>query len=89
VVATRIPGSDEQLANAAIFVKPGEPDDIAAGISKLNDDETRKRLIAAGSSRARQWTSRDYVYGVFQVIDELEPIVRCWRPIPQSHIVNR
>jgi glycosyltransferase involved in cell wall biosynthesis len=88
VVATRIPGSDEQLANAAIFVKPGEPDDIAAGISKLNDGETRKRLIAAGSSRARQWTSRDYVYGLFQAIDELEPIVRCWRPVPQSHIVS-
>lgn len=89
VVATRIPGADEQLADAAILVNPGDPNDIAAGINKLKDDEIRKRLIAAGSARARRWTSQDYVRGVFRVIDELEPIVRCWRPIPQDLIASR
>jgi glycosyltransferase involved in cell wall biosynthesis len=88
VIATRIPGADEQLADAAILVEPGDPNDIAAGISQLKDNETRKRLIAAGSLRARRWTSQDYVRGVFRAIDELEPIVRCWRPIPQNCIAS-
>ena len=89
VIATRIPGADEQLADAAMLVEPGDPNDIAAGISQLKDNETRKRLIAAGSLRARRWTSEDYVRGVFRVIDGLEPIVRCWRPIPQNCIAGR
>lgn len=79
VVATRIPGADEQLSDAAILVKPGDPDDIAAGVGKLKNEETRKRLIAAGVARSRRWTSEEYVRGVFQAIDELEPVVRCWR----------
>jgi glycosyltransferase involved in cell wall biosynthesis len=89
VVATRIPGADEQLGNAAILVEPGDPSDIASGISGLKDDETRTRLIAAGLSRAQQWTSKNYVCGVFRIIDELEPIIRCWRQTPQDHVASR
>ena len=88
VVASRIPGAEEQMADAAIFVDPGDPDDIASGISKLGDESVRARFIAVGLSRARRWTSRDYVAGIFRVIDELEPVVRCWRPLRLGQTAN-
>jgi glycosyltransferase involved in cell wall biosynthesis len=82
VVASRIPGAEEQLGPAALFVAPENPEDIAAGIVKLHQDGSlRDRLVAAGTVRARQWTAKDYAAGVLRAIDQLEPVIRCWRPV--------
>ncbi len=81
VVATRIPGAEEQMGSAALLVDPSNPEDIANGIANVyRDQELRSKLISAGSARARKWTARDYVRGVFSILDEFEPVVRCWRP---------
>lgn len=81
VVATRIPGAEEQLGNAAVLCAPGDPDEIARAVKAVNDDGgLRERLVTTGRNRARNWTAREYVHGVFSFLDEFEPIVRCWRP---------
>jgi len=80
VVATDIPGASEQLGEAAMLVLPGSPESIATGIKQVWEDaELRERLVLAGHVRARKWTARDYVHGVFEFLDRFEPIIRCWR----------
>lgn len=80
VIATNIPGAEEQLGSAAVFVEPGDPDSIAAGISRIyGEPGLRAGLIALGHQRARTWTSREFVDGALRRISELEPVLRCWR----------
>ena len=79
VLASDIPGAREQLGDAALFVRPGDPESIASGIlDVLRHQDTRDRLIKAGHVRAQQWTASDYVRGVFSFLDRFEPIARCW-----------
>lgn len=81
VVASRIPGAEEQLGEAALLADPASPHDIAARIEELRMDAAlRKRLVEAGRARALRWTAADYVSGVMGIIDRLEPVLRCWRP---------
>jgi glycosyltransferase involved in cell wall biosynthesis len=83
VVATRIPGAEEQLGDAALLVDPGSPEHIAAAIQDLYRDRAlRERLVANGHARAKRWTARDYVTGVLDFLDRFEPVVRCWRVAP-------
>jgi hypothetical protein len=42
------------------------------------DPVLRQSLVERGLKRARQWTGEDYVRSVLAVIDEFEPIRRCW-----------
>jgi len=82
VVASRIPGAEEQLGSAALLVAPQDPEDIAAAVMKLHQDAVlRERLVVAGMTRARQWTAKDYAAGVLKAIDQLEPLIQCWRPV--------
>jgi glycosyltransferase involved in cell wall biosynthesis len=79
VVASDVPGAREQLGDAAIFVKPGDPESIASGVLDMwRDQEIRDRLIKAGHDRAQKWTASDYVRGVFEFLNRFEPIARCW-----------
>lgn len=79
VVASDIPGAREQLGDAAILVRPGDPESIASGILNVwKDKATRSRLIIAGRDRAQKWTASHYVRGVFEFLDQFEPIARCW-----------
>jgi glycosyltransferase involved in cell wall biosynthesis len=79
VVASDIPGVREQLGDAAIFVKPGDPESIASGVFDMwRDQGTRDRLIKAGHDRAQKWTASHYVRGVFEFLNRFEPIARCW-----------
>lgn len=79
VLASRIPGSDEQFSEAVLFCEPGNPSSIADGIRKLHGDaDLRKRLVEAGHIRAKQFVSADYVAGVMAYLDEFEAVRRCW-----------
>ena len=83
VVASDIPGAREQLADAAVFVSPGDPESIASGVLKVwHDRDMRERLVKSGYKRAQQWTASDYVRGVFEFLDRFEPIARCWGASP-------
>ena len=79
VVASDVSGAREQLGDAALFVDPRNPSEIAAAIMCLQDDDLRRSLIDKGRARAERWTAKDFVRGVFTAFDEFEPVRRCWR----------
>jgi glycosyltransferase involved in cell wall biosynthesis len=79
VVASDVSGAREQLGDAALFVDPRDPNQIAAAIKQLHDDDNlRRTLIDKGRARAERWTAKDFVRGVFAAFDEFEPVRRCW-----------
>jgi glycosyltransferase involved in cell wall biosynthesis len=72
--------SEAQLGDAALLVDPREPEEIALAIKRLWDDQTlRQTLVQRGLERVTQWTSEDYVQGVFAILNEFEFIRRCWK----------
>jgi glycosyltransferase involved in cell wall biosynthesis len=79
VIASNVSGAQEQLGNAALLVDPKDPNQIALAIKSLHEDiSLRYTLIQRGLERAHRWTGKDYVKGVFSILDEFEPIRRCW-----------
>jgi glycosyltransferase involved in cell wall biosynthesis len=79
VIASNVPGAEEQLGDAALLVSPQDPHGIALAIKALHDDpKLRQTLIKAGAERASAWTGRDFVRGVFSILDEFESIRRSW-----------
>ena len=83
VIASDVAGAQEQLGECALLVDPKSPEEIASAIKSLRDDpDLRKTLVDCGFSRASRFTGRDYVRGVFRILDEFEPIRRCWGRFP-------
>jgi glycosyltransferase involved in cell wall biosynthesis len=79
VIATRIPGAEEQFGDAALLCEPGDPAGISAAIATvLADAGVRGRLIDAGRIRARRFSPADYVAGAMEFLDEFSAIRRCW-----------
>lgn len=79
VIASEVPGVREQLGDAAFFVDPKNEAQIAAAIKILYDDVSlRATLKDRGLQRASRWTVSDYIRRVFFMLDEFEPIRRCW-----------
>lgn len=79
VIATRIPGAEEQLADAALFCEPGDPVSISDAIATVVADVAlRKRLIDAGRVRAARFSPDDYVAGALKFLDEFSAVRRCW-----------
>jgi len=79
VIASNVPGSEEQLGDAALLVDPNSEQQIADAIKLLYDDHAlRANLVARGKERASKWTAEDYIKSVLSLIDEIEPIRRRW-----------
>ncbi len=79
VIASEVPGAREQLGEAAIYINPKDPESIASAIKVVcQDPELRKELISKGKARAQCWTSKDFVRGVFGILDDFEAVRRCW-----------
>ncbi|HEU4765944.1 MAG TPA: glycosyltransferase family 1 protein [Pyrinomonadaceae bacterium] len=79
VIASDVAGAREQLGNAALFVDPRKPSEIAGAVQTLHGNESlRHTLIEQGRARAERWTAKDFVRGVFAALDEFEPVRRCW-----------
>jgi glycosyltransferase involved in cell wall biosynthesis len=79
VIAARVPGSEEQLADAALLVDPTSETEIADAIHRVdNDQQLRDSLIAKGRIRATRFTGSDFVRGLFEIFDEFESFRRCW-----------
>jgi glycosyltransferase involved in cell wall biosynthesis len=80
VVASDVPGASEQLGDAALLVPPTDASRIADALLALRRDEAlRRRLIERGHERARAHTATHFVKGMFDIMDEIEPVVRSWR----------
>jgi glycosyltransferase involved in cell wall biosynthesis len=81
VIASNVAGAEEQIGDAALLVNPRSPDEIAAAVRRVHDDATlRAALIERGRARALQWTGSDFARGLFQLLDEFEPVRRNWPP---------
>lgn len=79
VIASRISGAEEQLGDAALLVDPVDERQTANAIKLvLNDPIKRETLVSRGRTRALKWTAVDFVRSVSSLIDEFEPIRRCW-----------
>ena len=80
VVASDVAGAAEQLGDCALLAPPTDESLIAAALLSLHRDEgLRRRLIERGHARARAYTADHYAKGMFDIMDEIEPVVRTWR----------
>ena len=80
VVASDVAGAREQLGDAALLVDPKDPSSIATAIKALYDDANlRQTLIEKGRVRAESRQQKHFVRGVFDALDEFEPVRRCWK----------
>jgi glycosyltransferase involved in cell wall biosynthesis len=79
VTAARVPGSEEQLENAALLFDPADPADIARIILKVRGDvELRAELIRRGREIVSARSPRAYIERICRILDDFEPIRRCW-----------
>ena len=79
VIASDVAGAREQLGDAAWFVNPSSPEQIADAVRRLlAEPAERAALIERGRQRARRFTSREFVTGVLSWLDEFVAIRRCW-----------
>jgi glycosyltransferase involved in cell wall biosynthesis len=79
VLASRVHGAEEQLGDAALLFDPRNPEDITNAIIKLYQNPgLREQLIEKGYARALRWTGKEFMRGIFSMINEFENIKRCW-----------
>jgi glycosyltransferase involved in cell wall biosynthesis len=79
VIASRVSGAEEQLGDAALLFNPTDPEDLAAAIFSISHDHNlRARLIQNGKEIATRRTSQAYIEQVCNILDDFEPIRRCW-----------
>jgi glycosyltransferase involved in cell wall biosynthesis len=79
VIASNVSGAKEQLGDAALLVDPTNEEQVARAVKSLYEDlELRRTLVQRGLARASRWTGQDFVKSVSSILDELEPVRRCW-----------
>ena len=79
VIASAVPGSDEQLGDCALFFNPADYHLLAEKIQSLaSDDMLRKNLIQKGIQRAKQYTTLHYVNDIIALLDSFEPLRATW-----------
>lgn len=79
VIASNVSGAKEQLGKAALLFDPKDPEEMARLIKELHDSPARREeMIRLGRERALSWTAVDYVERIFRIIDDFEPVRRCW-----------
>ena len=79
-VVSNYRGAEEQLGDAAVLFDPADPAGIAEAIGRvLKDEALRAQLVERGRARAAKWTGREFVSGVFGVLDAFEAQRRCWK----------
>lgn len=79
VVAARVPGAEEQLADAVTLFDPASPPSIAEALQMVIEDPAeRRRLTDRGMAQALELTPASYVDRVSTLITQFEPHRRCW-----------
>jgi glycosyltransferase involved in cell wall biosynthesis len=79
VLASRIPGAEEQLGAGALLFDPADPVDIADKILKLSSASSlRQSLTEAGTMIARVRTPERYIAQIEEALDAFEARRRCW-----------
>jgi glycosyltransferase involved in cell wall biosynthesis len=89
VIAADVPGASEQLGDAAWRVNPASELEIAQALKSLfHDKAKRESLILRGKDRARRFTGKDFAKGLLGLLDEFEPIRRCWPSDPRASSIS-
>ena len=70
-------GMKEQLKNGALFFNPKSEDDLIAKILEL--DNQKENLLENGYKLAKEYSIENYVNKIYQIIDDFQPIIDCWR----------
>lgn len=79
VIASNVSGAQEQLGDAALLVDPRDEEQVALAVKSVYDDPAlRRTLVQRGLERATKWTGEDFVNSVFSILNEFEPVRRCW-----------
>jgi glycosyltransferase involved in cell wall biosynthesis len=79
VVAAAVPGSGEQLGNAALLFDPADPADIARAILTVHRDRRlRAELVRRGKEIVSARSPQAYVEQICRIFDDFVPIRRCW-----------
>jgi glycosyltransferase involved in cell wall biosynthesis len=79
VIASEVSGAREQLQDAALFVAPTSPEQIAESVMRLASEEgIRERLVVAGQRIARTRTPESFVSEALSFLDRFEAVRRCW-----------
>ena len=79
VIAADVEGAREQLSDAALYIDPKSPRQIADAIIRLQDDETlRSHLVGAGRKIAENRRPEAFVEKSLTFMDQFEAVRRCW-----------
>jgi glycosyltransferase involved in cell wall biosynthesis len=79
VIASAVPGAEEQLGEDAILFKPTDYNELGEAIYKMySDKELREEYIKKGFKKLEKYTADKYIKGVLDIFDEFEPILDCW-----------
>jgi glycosyltransferase involved in cell wall biosynthesis len=79
VIASKVPGSTEQLGDAAILFDPKNPEEIANSIlSVYLNPGVKQQLIEKGMIRARDRSWTEFINEIILLLDNFEKIRRCW-----------
>ena len=71
VITTRCASIPEDARDAALYIEPRDPADLAAAMQRITYPEVRKRLIEAGQQRARHFSWRKMADIVRPVLERL------------------
>jgi glycosyltransferase involved in cell wall biosynthesis len=79
VIASKVSGAECQMGDAAMLFDPKNENELAEAIMQLmNDNKLRKLLTERGKERVKRFTVDKYFESIVGIIDEFEPIRRCW-----------
>jgi glycosyltransferase involved in cell wall biosynthesis len=79
VIASEVSGAREQLQDAALFVDPTSPEQIADAVVRLAREQgLRQNLIDAGGKIAQARSPEGFVAEALAFLDRFEAVRRCW-----------
>jgi glycosyltransferase involved in cell wall biosynthesis len=80
VIAADVPGTAEQLGDAAILVNPLDPDEIARAIRRVIEcPQIRRGLVERGLARSQELSRSRFAASLAEVVNSFEAIRRCWK----------
>ena len=80
VLASDVPGSEEQYRDAAILFKRFDAADLAEKIMLLmNDAALRENLIAKGKKLAEEYSVQNYQQKMQEIFSDFSLYLRCWK----------
>jgi glycosyltransferase involved in cell wall biosynthesis len=79
VIASAIPGADEQLGDAALLVDPLDADQWANAVVRVSKDPSlRSSLVGNGQVRARSLTSQDFARSLIDALERVALMRSLW-----------